>query len=413
MLITLPISELAPGMFVDSVSKQQESVNSIKIKTRGLVRDKSIIQRLIAEGVEELLIDFTQSDVAIPSKYQPPATEQSSSQVSSKKSTKKNTTKIKTEKVVTVEQEFAKASVAYEQHGRKLQTMYGDITSGLKMNISLLDEIAVDIVESVFRNHDAMTILTRLKDKHIYNWRHMINTAILVTVFAKYLGYKEATVKELAMGALLHDLGQAKMPQGLLSKPAELTNSEMQIVRKHVAQSLGLVKGEAGITPLMLDMIVNHHERLDGSGYPRGVKGDKLSRPARIMAIIDVYDAMTADRPHQLGDEPINALRYLLANKQLFDGELVQRFIKCLGVHPVGTIVKLNNERLALVMEGNHENPIKPKVKVFYNAKHKHHITAKDVDLNKQDNELKIISSIRPLEYQLNLARLLKEHLLV
>ena len=214
------------------------------------------------------------------------------------------------------------------------------------------------------------------------------------------------------MGALMHDIGQAKMPQGVLSKPSALNDNEMQVVKKHVAQSLGLVKGEKGITPLMLDMIVNHHERLDGTGYPRGIAAEKLSRAARMMAIVDVYDAMTADRPHQMGEEPISALRYLLANKQLFDSELVQRFIKCLGVHPVGTIVKLNNERLALVMEGNHENPIKPKIKIFYNAKHKHHITAKDVDLS-VEKELKIIASIKPLDYQLNLARLLKEHLLV
>ncbi|MCF2847535.1 HD-GYP domain-containing protein [Pseudoalteromonas sp. ACER1] len=405
MLITLPIAELVPGMFVDSVSKQQEHVNSIKIKTRGLVRDKTIIQRLISEGVEELLIDFTQSDVALPKKYQPKP-EPAKPKVEQKPAANEEP------QGITVQQEFLKASVHYEQHSRKLQSLYSDITAGLKMNMAVLDDIAVDIVGSVFRNHNALTILTRLKDKHIYNWRHMINTAILVSVFAKYLGYKEKTIKELAMGALLHDIGQAKMPQGVLSKPSALNDNEMQVVKKHVAQSLGLVKGEKGITPLMLDMIVNHHERLDGTGYPRGITAEKLSRPARMMAIADVYDAMTADRPHQMGEEPISALRYLLANKQMFDSELVQRFIKCLGVHPVGTIVKLNNDRLALVMEGNHENPIKPKVKVFYNAKHKHHVTAKDVDLN-VEKELKIIASIKPLDYQLNLARLLKEHLLV
>ncbi len=405
MLITLPIAELVPGMFVDSVSKQQEHINSIKIKTRGLVRDKTIIKRLISEGVEELLIDFAQSDVALPKKYQPVA--------EPSKPIVEQTDALNTKShAVTVEQEFLKASVHYEQYSRKLQALYSDITAGLKMNMSLLDDIAVDIVGSVFRNHNALTILTRLKDKHIYNWRHMINTAILVSVFAKYLGYKEKTIKELAMGALLHDIGQAKMPQGVLSKPSALNDTEMQVVRKHVAQSLGVIKGEKGISPLMLDMVVNHHERLDGSGYPRGIGAEKLSRPARMMAIVDVYDAMTADRPHQLGEEPISALRYLLANKHLFDSELVQRFIKCLGVHPVGTIVKLNNERLALVMEGNHENPIKPKVKIFYNAKHKHHITAKDVNLS-ENHELKIIASIKPLDYQLNLARLLKEHLLV
>lgn len=404
MLITLPISELVPGMFVDNVTKQHESISSIKIKTSGLVRDKSIIKRLVTEGVLELLIDFTKSDVEIPAKYKP----QNKAKVASSQEKP-----AKAALAISVEQEFAKASVSYEQHNRKIQALYGDLTAGLALNINVLDEIAGEIVASVFRNPNAMTILTRLKDKHSYNWRHMINCAIFAAVFAKYLGYEEPTVQQLAMGALLHDLGQAKVPQGILSKQTKVTNNEFAAIKKHVVQSLGLVKGEKGITPLMLDMIVNHHERLDGSGYPRGLNAEKLSRPARIMAIVDVYDAITADRPHQVGDEPINALRYLLANKQLFDAELVQHFIKCLGVHPVGTIVKLTNERLALVLEGNNLNPIKPKVKLFYNAKHGHHVTPKDIDLSDLSQELKIIASVKPLDYQINLSRLLKEHLLL
>jgi len=403
MLITLPISELTPGMYVDSVTKQHEGINSIKIKTSGLVRDKSIIQRLVAEGVLELLIDFTKGDAAIPAKYKPqnkPKTFNSQQKAE------------KTPIAITLEQEFAKASVNYDQQGRKLQSLYGDLTSGLSLNVKVLDEIACEIVSSVFRNANAMTILTRIKDKHSYNWRHMINCAIFTAVFAKYLGYKEPLVQELAMGALLHDLGQAKLPQGIFSKPSKVTSNELVAIKKHVAQGLGLVKGEKGITPLMLDMIVNHHERLDGSGYPRAIQGDKISRPARIMAIVDVYDAMTADRPHQDGDEPINALRYLLANKQMFDAELVQHFIKCLGVHPVGTIVKLTNDRLALVLEGNKLNPIKPKIKLFYNAKHSHHITPKNIDLSEHTHDIKILASVKPLDYQINLSRLLKEHLL-
>lgn len=407
MLIALPISELTPGMFVDSVTKQHEGLNSIKIKTSGLVRNQAIIKRLVTEGVLELLIDFTKGDAAIPDKYKPKSAPLQKSTTSSSK-TKPPAVK----PAITLEQEFAKASINFEQHNRKLQALYGDVTTGLSVNLKVIDEMANDIVSSVFRNTSAMTILTRIKDKHSYNWRHMINCAIFTAVFAKYLGYKEEAVQQLAMGALLHDLGQAKLPQGIISRPSKLTSSEMDIIKRHVAQGLGLVKGEKGITPLILDMIVNHHERLDGSGYPRGITAEKLSRPARIMAIVDVYDALTADRPHQEGDEPINALRYLLANKELFDAELVQHFIKCLGVHPVGTIVKLTNERLALVLEGNKSNPIKPKVKLFYNAKHGHHVTPKDLDLNEPDQSIKIVSSIKPLDYQINLARLLKEHLL-
>lgn len=407
MLIALPISELTPGMFVDSVTKQHEGLSSIKIKTSGLVRNQAIIKRLVTEGVLELLIDFTKGDAAIPDKYKPKSAPSQKSTTSSSK-TKPPVVK----PAITLEQEFAKASINFEQHNRKLQALYGDVTTGLSVNLKVIDEMANDIVSSVFRNTSAMTILTRIKDKHSYNWRHMINCAIFTAVFAKYLGYKEEAVQQLAMGALLHDLGQAKLPQGIISRPSKLTSSEMDIIKRHVAQGLGLVKGEKGITPLILDMIVNHHERLDGSGYPRGITAEKLSRPARIMAIVDVYDALTADRPHQEGDEPINALRYLLANKELFDAELVQHFIKCLGVHPVGTIVKLTNERLALVLEGNKSNPIKPKVKLFYNAKHGHHVTPKDLDLNEPDQSIKIVSSIKPLDYQINLARLLKEHLL-
>ncbi|ETJ49720.1 HD-GYP domain-containing protein [Pseudoalteromonas agarivorans] len=407
MLIALPISELTPGMFVDSVTKQHEGLNSIKIKTSGLVRNQAIIKRLVTEGVLELLIDFTKGDAAIPDKYKPKSAPPQKSTTSSSK-TKPPAVK----PAITLEQEFAKASINFEQHNRKLQALYGDVTTGLSVNLKVIDEMANDIVSSVFRNTSAMTILTRIKDKHSYNWRHMINCVFFTAVFAKYLGYKEEAVQQLAMGALLHDLGQAKLPQGIISRPSKLTSSEMDIIKRHVAQGLGLVKGEKGITPLILDMIVNHHERLDGSGYPRGITAEKLSRPARIMAIVDVYDALTADRPHQEGDEPINALRYLLANKELFDAELVQHFIKCLGVHPVGTIVKLTNERLALVLEGNKSNPIKPKVKLFYNAKHGHHVTPKDLDLNEPDQSIKIVSSIKPLDYQINLARLLKEHLL-
>lgn len=407
MLITLPISELIPGMYVDSVVKQRESIDSIKIKTSGLVRNPSIVKRLIVEGVLELLIDFEKSDVSVPSKYRDKGKSQSKSEVA-------NEVKPEKEKLaITVQQEFIKVNVVYEQHNRKLQAIYSDLTSGLTLNINTLKEIVDDIVSSVFRNQHALTILTRIQDKHSYNWRHMINCAIFSAVFTKYLGYKQSIVQEFAMGALLHDLGQAKLPQGIFSKNTTVSGSETIVIKKHVAQSLGLIKGEKGITSLMMDMIVNHHERLDGSGYPRGISADKLSRPARIMAIVDVYDAITADRPHQDGDEPINALRYLLANKQLFDAELVQLFIKCLGVHPVGTIVKLTNERLALVLEGNNLNPIKPKVKLFYNAKHGHHVTPKDIDLSEASQKLKIIASVKPLDYQINLSRLLKEHLLL
>ncbi|WP_261592672.1 HD-GYP domain-containing protein [Pseudoalteromonas holothuriae] len=428
MRVTLPIAELKPGMFVDSVHKQRADTG-LKIKSRGMVRDHNIISKLSAEGVLELNIDFGLSEIAIPEKYQAkeskdsqrPDTlkldartkrrraaqaEQKSTKVTKKK--KKSATEPNT-----LEKEFELASQAFEQHNRKVQALYTDTTAGLKTDVGLINEISKEIVESVLRNSNAMAILTRLQDKDGYNWRHMINCAILVSVFAKYLGLSEELIKQLAMGAMLHDVGHARLPQGIVNKDDKLNDIEYKAVQKHVVHSLGLVKGEQGVTPMMMDMIINHHERIDGSGYPRGLKGLKISKAARIMAIVDVYDAMTSERPYQQGEEPIHALRYLLTNKEQFDPVLVQRFIKCLGVHPVGSIVKLTNDRLALVLAGNQHAPTEPNVRVFYNTKHMHHITAKELDLSGTDLDIKVVASIRPLDYQINLSRLLKEHLLI
>ena len=276
----------------------------------------------------------------------------------------------------------------------------------------MLNDVANDIVDSVFRNEDAMAVLTRLRDKNAYPWRHTINTAILISVFARYLKYSKQAVFQLAMGALLHDLGQAKVPQGVINKLGKLNELETKAMKKHVAQGFNLCKGQKGVTPVMLDMIINHHERLDGSGYPRGIKEDKLSKTARMIAIVDAYDAMTADRVFKQGLEPISVLRHLLGQKDKYDTLLVQQFIKCMGVHPVGSIVKLTSDRLAIVIEGNKSNPIRPKVKVFYNAKHNHYITSKDVHLAAEDTSLKITSGIRPQDHQINLSRLLKDQLI-
>ena len=419
MRVTLPISELQPGMFVDSVHKQRSDAG-IKIKSRGMVRDKGIISKLHAEGVLELNIDFSLSDIEVPSKYKVANDEPAEKEIKepSKASSRlsRRTRKPISENTGTpansLEKEFLAASQTFELHNRKMQALYGDVVSGMKVDLGLINDVSREIVESVLRNSNAMAILTRIQDKDGFNWRHMTNCAILVSVFAKYLGLKPEIIQQLAMGAMLHDVGHARLPQGLVNKPGKLSELEHKAVKKHVVNSLGLVKGEQGITPLMMDMIINHHERVDGSGYPRGLKGTKVTKAARIMAIVDVYDAMTSERCYQQGAEPVHALRYLLSNKDKFDGELVQRFIKCLGVHPVGTIVKLTNERLALVLQGNKKAPTEPMVRIFYNTKHMHHITAKDIDLSSQEHAIKVSASVSPLDYQINLSRLLKDHLL-
>ncbi|PAJ73263.1 phosphodiesterase [Pseudoalteromonas sp. NBT06-2] len=420
MLKALSISELRPGMFVKNVSKQKKK---IKIKTHGWVRSQSLIDQLKNEGILEVIVDFAQSEIEeenqIENKTPEVIEKENKTQNITPKVTKEEPSsvdqKIKRKQVeeeITLENEFSKACIAYDQGLNKVRTMYQDIAAGMQVNVNILHDVANDIIDSVFRNEDAMAVLTRLRDKNAYAWRHTINTAILISVFGRYLKYSKKSVFQLAMGALLHDIGQARVPQGIINKLGKLTELETKAMTKHVEQGFNLCKGEKGVTPVMLDMIINHHERLDGSGYPRGINEDKLSKTARMMAIVDTYDAMTADRVFKQGLEPISVLKHLLGQKDKYDPVLVQQFIKCIGVHPVGSIVKLTSDRLAIVLEGNKNNPIRPKVKVFYNTKHKHYITSKDIHLEIEDTSLKIVSGIKPQDHQINLSRLLKEQLI-
>jgi len=153
--------------------------------------------------------------------------------------------------------------------------------------------------------------------------------------------------------------------------------------------------------------LVNHHGRWDGSGYPRVISDGKLSKLSRMTAIEDVYDAMTGDCAYRKGQEPVQVLRYLMSKPNLFDQELVQKFIKYMGVYPVGSLVQLNNDKIAVVLEGNRVEPLKPTVKVFYSIKLRHYITAKTIDL--RDETAKITGSIKAEDYEINLSKLLKD----
>lgn len=416
MLKVITIAELKPGMYVTRILKQK---SNIKIKT-GIVRSQSLIDTLALHGIKKLEIDLKQSETAqaqqqvkpiVAPLIAPEPVEKTDPQPEPTPKQKKPAVIVSDE--TSLEEEFQQASAAYDAGLRKITTLQCDLMMGQSVNIAVLDEVGQTILESVFRNESAMAVLTRLRDKNTYAFRHSINTAILVTMFGKFLGYNKNRIIELTMGALFHDLGQSKVPQGILSKADKLTELERKAVQKHVAHSFSLAKQYPKITPLMIDVIINHHERLDGSGYPRGLKGDKLSTAAKIIAIVDVYDALTADRHFKSGIEPIAALRYLMSKPELFDSVLVQKFIRCVGVHPVGSIVKLTGEKLALVLEGNRAAPLKPKIQIFYNAKHQHYITRKKLCLVEHGQTIKIISGVQPQDHQINLSRLLKEQLSV
>jgi len=386
----IPIDELKLGMYVLGVKSNSRF---IKIKTKGLVKSENLIRQLKQQGVTSVTIKAEEPVDVLPEEKVTPAP--------SKK------IKTTTKKKCSLAEEFYQSCKIYDGAAKTIKNLFNDISSDKKINITAINALADEIIDSIIRNEYAISILTRIRNKNAYHWEHAINTAILISGFSLFLGMKKETVVQIAIGALLHDAGVAKIPEAILNKKDKLSKNEHELVQQHVLWGHKICKSDGLTNKITTDMLVNHHERLDGSGYPRGVEASKLSKLARITAIVDVYDAMTGNKRYKQGEQPINALRYLISKSEQFDRSLVQQFIKYIGVHPVGSLVKLSNETLAVITKGNRDNPLNPKVIAFYNIKLDRKTTSVEHILDKE--ALSISAAAKPEDYKINISKMIRE----
>ena len=380
MLKDLTIDELKVGMFVKDIFLKD---SDHKVKNQGVVNSPRTIELLKKQGVVRVVIDCEQSDLSPDSNDSNDIEEAS------------------------LEKEFSRSCDIYDQSTEKVKELLLNASTAKPLSIEAMAALAGEITNSITRNEHAMTILTRIRQKSNYQWEHAINCAVLICGFSLYLGFKKNTVQELTLGALLHDIGTAKVSRAILEKQEKLTKNEMSVVKKHVFWGVELSKREGFNSPILMDMLVNHHERLDGSGYPRGIAGDKISKLSRITAVVDVYDAMTGDKPYKKGMLPQAVFRHLLNEKSKFDADIVQQFIKYLGIHPVGSLVELSNEKVGLVIEGNRLEPLKPKIKVIYSLKLNSYTKPTDHDLTEED--FSIVGAIQASDHQINLNKTIRD----
>lgn len=221
------------------------------------------------------------------------------------------------------------------------------------------------MVDSVFRNADALTSLARLKSFDDYTFAHSVNVCILSIALGREMGIERDGLSELGMGAILHDIGKVRVPEGVLNKPGKLSDEEFSVIRRHTELGGELLEGTK-IKEGSKSVVMQHHERFDGNGYCRGLAKDGIHLYARIAAVADVYDAMTSNRVYQKGMVPEEALKKLyLMRRTHFEPQIVERLIKCLGIYPIGTFVELNTGELAVVKMVNRSHPMQPRVEVL------------------------------------------------
>jgi len=306
---------------------------------------------------------------------------------------------------VSVEEELAKAHNLQNKAKGIMSDVLSDIKFGRPLETEGFDELADGMIDSVLRNHNALACLGRIRQKDNYLMEHSINLAVLMGIFAKSMKIDRDTMHHVMVGALLHDIGKIMVPDNILHKPGKLDDDEFSRMKQHVVFSRDLLKKTPGIHPLTVDVAAQHHERIDGSGYPEGLKGCDICREGKMVAITDVYDAITADRCYHKGLAPTVALKKLLEwSGTHLDEKLVHTFIRSMGIYPVGSLVMMDSGRLAVVIEASEKDQTRPIVKVVYSTRLKQYIPAEIIDLSKPISQDSIKSSVDADKWRIKVA---------
>ncbi len=264
----------------------------------------------------------------------------------------------------------------------QLMNVLAEIRSGKLIAMPNLEVVIGGMVDSVLRNSSALALLTRLQEKDEYTSSHSLASSIWALVFGRHLGLDREALSAVGLGGLLLDVGKMKLPEELLKKKGELTEIERSHIHNHVGFGLELIRQAEGVDNRVLDMVATHHERYDGSGYPRGWKGNQIPVFGRIGGIVDSYSAMTSDRPYAQAVSSYDAMREFksLADKH-YQAEMVEQFIQAIGIFPAGTLVELNTGEIGVVLEEHQSTRLQPKVAVILGPEKKPLLELRIVDL--------------------------------
>lgn len=293
---------------------------------------------------------------------------------------------------VPIKQELRRAVRICAQSKEAVTAMFQEARMGKAVDAEAMHPLVEEISNSVMRNPGALISLARLKTKDDYTYLHSVAVCALMVALARQINLSEDQVRQAGMGGLVHDVGKALVSNAILNKPGKLTDAEFVSIKEHPALGHRLLLEGRGASPEMLDVCLHHHEKIDGSGYPEKLVDAQISQLAKMGAVCDVYDAISSNRPYKSGWDPSESLRRMAEWKGHFDNKIFQAFVKSLGIYPIGSLVRLESGRLAVVVEQHSQSLLVPKVKVFFSTKLRAHITQEVVDLSHPKCQDKIVA---------------------
>ena len=286
---------------------------------------------------------------------------------------------------VSVADELVVARTLHSGTLQQLISVLEDVRRGATVRVPDLEVVVDGMVESVLRNSTAMTLLVRMQETDDYTHAHSLATAMWALVFGRHLGLDRDSLRALGLGGLLLDIGKTKLPAELLKKQGPLTDVERMHVRNHVNLGLEIIRKAESVDSRVLEMVATHHERFDGSGYPKGLSGSQIPVFGRIGGIVDSYAAMSSDRSYAKAMSSYDAMREFKAlSDKSFQAELVEQFIQAIGIFPAGTLVELNTGEIAVVLKEHRASRLRPEVAIILDAEKRPLDDFRVIDLDDQ-----------------------------
>ena len=310
-------------------------------------------------------------------------------------------------------EEFVYAEPVYQKTSSLVKSFMEDVALGRAINIEIAKKAVSECVQSVINAPDALMWLTQLKNRDEYTSQHSMNVCILSIALGRQIDLPTSELEDIGLCGIMHDMGKLKVPLEVLNKPGIFNPEERKIMQSHPTLGMQLLVSDSSIPGCVIDAVYGHHERLDGTGYPRGLTEERIHPYTRIVTITDMYDAIASDRVYKNGKTHLEAINIMTkASGTQLDSGLVIKFIECLGIYPPGNIVELTNGEVAVVIETNQIKKLKPKITMLLDED-KNIVKPRLVDLAKMDldasgNKYAIKRIVRTEEYKININQLYK-----
>jgi HD-GYP domain-containing protein (c-di-GMP phosphodiesterase class II) len=298
--------------------------------------------------------------------------------------------------------ELSTANALAARSAKVIHAIFGQARLGKAVKAAMLEPLVEEISSSVQRNPHAFTGITRLKKNSEYLYIHSLSICALMINFAQQLKMGPEQTRQAGLAGMLMDIGMGHVPPEIYDKEGALTEDEERIVQSHTTLAQEFLQLGGDMPDAVLDVCLHHHERVDGSGYPHGLTGDNISLFARMAAICDTYDAMTSRRPHKAGRDPSSVLIEMGKMNSKLDQALLEVFIRGVGIYPIGSLVRLESQRLAVVCDQNMHDLTLPRVRAFYSIPDGSFVKPVELDLANSFGKDAIVARENPEDWPID-----------